>query len=189
MKSYSKKHFPVDKARRILEPGPTVLVASAWKGRTNIMTMGWHTIMEFKPSLLGCVIASSNHSFEMIRKSGECTINVPMANLVDTVVAIGNCSGDTHDKFTEFDMTAIDGTEVAAPTIGECFASFECRISDKRMIKDYNFFILEIVAAHVASSPRHSKTIHYHGQGIFTEAGQVIDRHKDFSKWKGTATF
>jgi hypothetical protein len=26
----------------------------AHKGETNIMTMGWHMIMEFVPSLIGC---------------------------------------------------------------------------------------------------------------------------------------
>jgi hypothetical protein len=41
-KKYQKRNFPVDKIRRFLEPGPIVLVSSAWKGKMNIMTMGWH---------------------------------------------------------------------------------------------------------------------------------------------------
>ena len=45
------------------------------------MTMGWHTVMEFTPSLVGCVISEGNHSFEMIRNSGECVINVPTSDL------------------------------------------------------------------------------------------------------------
>ena len=57
---------------RYLEPGPIVLVTSAFGGRRNIMTMGWHTVMEFTPSLVGCVIAAANHSFEFVRRSGEC---------------------------------------------------------------------------------------------------------------------
>src|SRR5277367_1738830 len=52
-----KTDFPVGQVRRYLEPGPIVLVSSRWRGKTNIMTMGWHTVMEFTPSLLGCVIA------------------------------------------------------------------------------------------------------------------------------------
>ncbi|MCD4863822.1 hypothetical protein [Pseudomonas sp. PLB05] len=39
---YRKTAFPVHEARRHLETGPIVLVSSAWKGETNIMTMGWH---------------------------------------------------------------------------------------------------------------------------------------------------
>ena len=43
MTVHKKYDFPVSKVRRFLEPGPVVLVSSAWKGETNIMTMGWHT--------------------------------------------------------------------------------------------------------------------------------------------------
>jgi flavin reductase (DIM6/NTAB) family NADH-FMN oxidoreductase RutF len=94
MKKYTKKDFPVSDIRRFLEPGPIVLISSAWKGKANIMTLGWHTIMEFSPSLVGCVIANTNFSFEMIRKSRQCVINVPSVELVDEVVGIGNCSGN-----------------------------------------------------------------------------------------------
>jgi hypothetical protein len=31
MKRFPKKDFPVDKVRRFIEPGPIVLVSSAWK--------------------------------------------------------------------------------------------------------------------------------------------------------------
>ena len=76
-----KRDFPVDDVRRFLEPGPIVLVSSAWKGKTNIMTMGWHMVMGESPSLVGCFIWDQNHSFEMIRKSRECVINVPTVDL------------------------------------------------------------------------------------------------------------
>ena len=52
-KSPKKPDFPVSKIRRYLEPGPIVLVSSRWDDKTNIMTMGWHTVMEFTPSLGG----------------------------------------------------------------------------------------------------------------------------------------
>jgi flavin reductase (DIM6/NTAB) family NADH-FMN oxidoreductase RutF len=52
MPRYTKTDFPVSNARHFLEPGPIVLVSSAHKGETNIMTMGWHMIMEFEPSLI-----------------------------------------------------------------------------------------------------------------------------------------
>ena len=79
--------------RRYLEPGPVVLVSSAWKENTNIMTMGWHMVLEFSPSLVACCISNANHSFEMIRRSQECVINVPTTDLVNEVIGIGNCSG------------------------------------------------------------------------------------------------
>jgi flavin reductase (DIM6/NTAB) family NADH-FMN oxidoreductase RutF len=65
-----KVDLPVSQIQHYLEPGPIVLVTSAFGDARNIMTMGWHTVMEFTPSLIGCVIAGCNHSFELIRRSG-----------------------------------------------------------------------------------------------------------------------
>ena len=76
-KAVKKEDFPVHRVRQYLEPGPIVLVSSRWRGKTNIMTMGWHTVMEFTPSLVGCMISSGNHSHDMIRDSRECVINLP----------------------------------------------------------------------------------------------------------------
>src|SRR5581483_11403294 len=93
-----KTDFPVSDIRRYLEPGPIVLVSSAWRGERNIMTMGWHTVMEFSPSLVGCVIASCNHSFDLVRHSRQFVINLPTTALTYTVVGIGTFSGSQGDK-------------------------------------------------------------------------------------------
>jgi flavin reductase (DIM6/NTAB) family NADH-FMN oxidoreductase RutF len=189
MKSYAKKDFPVSNIRQLLEPGPVVLVSSAWKGKNNIMTMGWHTVIEFSPSLVGCVIADDNVSFEMIRKSRECVINVPTADLVDKVVGVGNCSGDEVDKFERFDLTPAAGAIVAAPLIQECFANLECRIADARLVNVYNFFILEVLKAHVAKAHKYPRTLHYRGEGIFITSGQVVNKRQKFTKWKNAPNF
>ncbi len=179
-KSPKKSDFPVSQVRRYLEPGPIVLVSSNWKGKTNIMTMGWHTMMEFTPSLIGCVIAESNHSFHLIRNSGECVINLPTAALIDTVVRIGNTSGAEIDKFKEFALTPGEAQEVKAPLICECHANFECRLYDDALVDKYNFFVFEVVKAHVAASPKHPKTIHYMGDGVFMVSGKIINRKSMF---------
>jgi flavin reductase (DIM6/NTAB) family NADH-FMN oxidoreductase RutF len=97
--NYTKKDFPTHNVRRFLEPGPIILVSSAYKSETNIMTMGWHMIMEFEPSLVGCYIWTENHSFEMIRRSKQCVINIPTEDLALKVVKVGNTSGRDIDKF------------------------------------------------------------------------------------------
>jgi len=175
-----KRDFPLDGVRRYLEPGPIVLVSSRWKGKTNIMTMGWHTMLEFTPALVGCVIAETNHSFRMVRESGECAINVPTTALTDTVVGIGNTTGAEIDKFEEFGLTPVAAREVGAPLIGECHACFECRLRDDTLVEKYDFFIFEVVKASVAASPRHPETLHYTGDGVFMVAGKIISRRKLF---------
>jgi flavin reductase (DIM6/NTAB) family NADH-FMN oxidoreductase RutF len=182
LKTYKKKDFPVWNVRRYLEPGPTVLVSSAWKGKFNIMTMNWHTVMEFEPSLIGCMITAANHSFEMIRRSKECVINLPTSELADTVVGIGNARGSELDKFEYFDLTPEPATIVKAPLIAECFANFECKVVDTSLLSKYNFFILEVVKAHVPSRPKYPETIHYRGEGIFMVSGPSLDLHKKFRR-------
>lgn len=181
MAKHPKKFdFPVSQVRRYLEPGPIVLVSSALNGRRNIMTMGWHTVMEFTPSLVGCIISSANHSFDLIRKSGECVINLPTTSLTDIVVGVGNTTGAQIDKFEKFGLTAKPASRMKAPLIAECHANFECRLADDALIDRYNFFIFEVVKAHVAKTPRHPQTLHYTGDGVFMVSGKIISRRRLF---------
>jgi len=179
---YKKKDFPVEKIRRFLEPGPIVLVSSRWREKTNIMTMGWHTVMEFSPSLIGCMITNANHSFRMIEKSGECVINIPTVDMIDEIIGIGNSTGSRVNKFRKFKLTAEDAALVKAPLIKECYANFECKLVDSRLLPKYNFFILEVVKARAAIYPRFPKTVHYRGEGVFMISGKHISLPEKFKR-------
>lgn len=180
VRAYRKKDFPVSMVRRFLEPGPIVLVSSAWRGKTNLMTMGWYTVMEFEPSLVGCMITAANYSYDLIRKSGECVINLPTVDLLEQVIGVGNTTGAELDKFEYFNLTPVKAAEVKAPLVKECYANFECRVFDTRMLDEYNFFIMEVVKAHVAVSPQYPRTFHYRGDGIFMLSGEHVSRRRKF---------
>lgn len=178
MKRYRKTDHPLDDVRRYLEPGPIVLVSSSWQGQHNIMTMGWHMMIGFQS--FACYIWEANHSFEMIRNSEACVINLPTLDIVDTVVDIGNCSGAEVDKFARFGLTAKPAERVDAPLIDECYANFECHLADASQIDRHGLFIWDIVKAHVAVSPKRPKTVHYRGDGEFMVAGDWISRRGRF---------
>ncbi len=180
MKISAKKPFPVADVRRFLEPGPIVLLSSAHEGKLNVMTAGWHMIMGQEPSLVGCFVWDRNHSYEMIRKSKECVINLPTVAMASTVVRIGNCSGRDVDKFAELGLTAVFGEHVSAPRIAECHASFDCRLVDTSLIRKYSLFVFEVVAANVAKAPKFPKTIHYRGDGLFMVAGPTVARYRKY---------
>jgi flavin reductase (DIM6/NTAB) family NADH-FMN oxidoreductase RutF len=182
MPKYTKKDFPVDNIRRFLEPGPIVLVSSAYRNETNIMTMGWHMIMELQPSLIGCYIWTENHSFEMIRKSRQCVVNLPTVEIAEKVVKIGNSSGRDIDKFAEFGLSPKPGSRVRAPLIDECCANFECSLVDSSLVRKYSLFVFEVVKAHVATSPKVPKTIHYRGDGEFMISGENTRRYRKLFK-------
>ena len=166
-----KRNVPVHKARRYIEPGPVVLISSHYKGQNNIMTCGWHIVLEFEPSLIACYIWGEDHSREMIRKSKECVINIPEVKLAEKVVGIGNTSGAEIDKFKTFDLSAKPATHVKAPLIEECYANLECKLVDTRLIRKYSLFVFEVVKIHAAVRPKNPKTIHYQGEGQFMVAG------------------
>jgi flavin reductase (DIM6/NTAB) family NADH-FMN oxidoreductase RutF len=170
----AKKSFPLSRVYRLLEPGPVVLVTTAHKGKPNIMTMSWHTMMEFEPPLVGCVISGRNYSFDALRKTKECVLNIPTVELAKQVVGIGNCSGSQVDKFKKFKLTAMPASQVAAPLIGECYANLECKVVDTRMMNKYNFFVLEVVKAWIDPVQKNPRTLHHQGKGVFMLAGDTI---------------
>ena len=170
----AKRALPLAEVYRLLEPGPVVLVVTARKGRANAMTMSWHTMMEFEPPLVGCIVSDRNHSYATLRATRECTINIPTAALARAVVGCGNTSGREVDKFARFGLTAVASAKIAAPRIEECYANLECRIADARMVARYGLFVLEVVAAWIDRAVRRPRTLHHAGRGLFVVDGEVL---------------
>ncbi|MBU2537083.1 MAG: flavin reductase family protein [Proteobacteria bacterium] len=170
----AKKSFPLSKVYTLLEPGPVVLVTTVGKTRPNIMAMSWHTMLEFEPPLVGCVISNRNHSFDLLQATGECVINIPTVDIAEKVVGCGNTSGTDTDKFNKFGLTPKPATHVGAPLIEECYANLECRVADSSMVDLYCFFILEVLKAWIDPTVKEVRTIHHRGHGRFMIAGEEI---------------
>lgn len=169
-----KKELPLSRVYGLLEPGPVVLLTTAAKGRANVMAQSWHTMMEFEPPLVGCVIGGNSFSFSALRRTRQCVINIPTAELVKQVVCCGNLSGRDVDKFAECGLTPVPASLVEPPLIGECYASLECVVADTRLVNKYNFFVLEVVRASIDPSCRNPQTLHHRGNGKFMLAGEAV---------------
>ena len=170
----AKKSFPLSKVYGLLEPGPVVMVTTARNGNPNIMTMSWHTMMEFEPPQVGCVISNRNYSFGLLKATKECVINIPTLEIAEKVVGFGNTSGAIIDKFKKFGLTPKSASQVRAPLIEECYANLECRVVDTKMVAKYCFFILEVVKAWIDPTAKNPRTIHHLGSGNFMVAGKKI---------------
>ncbi len=146
------------------------------------MTLGWHMILGFDPSLVGCYIWDENYSYNIIKKSKECVINIPTVDLAEQVVQIGNSSGREIDKFKAFNLTPLPAQKVKAPLIKECYDNYECKLIDTHLINSYNLFVFKVIKAHAAISPQFPKTIHYRGDGLFMIAGRTVKKYRDLFK-------
>jgi len=170
----NKTSLPLSQVYRLLEPGPVVLVTSARAGRANVMTMSWHMMVDFEPPTVACVISNRNFTFDILRETRECVINIPTVELAKKVVACGNTSGRVLDKFKEFRLTPLPAARVAAPLISECYANLECKVIDTRMVDKYCLFVLEVMKAWIGRTKKNPRTIHHCGRGVFMVAGQLI---------------
>jgi flavin reductase (DIM6/NTAB) family NADH-FMN oxidoreductase RutF len=166
--------LPLSQVYRLLEPGPVVLLTTARKRKANVMAMSWHMMVDFEPPIVGCVVSNRNYSFQALKVTKECVINIPTVDLAAAVVGCGNTSGRTLDKFEAFGLTAIKASRVSAPLIEECYASLECRVVDTRSVTRYNLFILQVLRAWCDRSVKHPRTIHHLGYGSFMVAGRRI---------------
>lgn len=170
----TKKSLPLSKVYGLLESGPVVLVTTARKGRPNVMAMSWHTMLEFEPPLVGCVISDRNYTFGCLQAARECVINIPTVALAKQVVGCGNASGARIDKFEAFGLTPVPALRVKAPLVAECYANLECKVVDTRLVAKYCFFVLEVVKAWIDPAVERPRTIHHLGRGRFMVAGKMV---------------
>jgi len=168
------RSLPLSQVYRLLEPGPVVLVTTARKARPNVMAMSWHTMLEFEPPLVGCVVSDRNHTFAALKATRECVIAIPTIEIAKQVVGCGNISGRSVDKFARFGLTPMAASRVAAPLVAQCYANLECRVVDTRFVARYCFFVLEVVKAWIDRARKDPRTIHHRGMGSFMVAGPTI---------------
>ena len=173
---------PLSKAFRLIEPGPVVLLTTAHRGKTNVMTMSWHMCVDFTPEI-ACVVSPGDYSFTALRKTKECVIAIPTIDLARKVVDIGNCSGEDVDKFKKFGLTSQPGNVVKAPLIAECLANIECRVVNTTLVNRYCLFILEGVQAWIDPKRKERRTFHAVGNGTFVVDGRTLDLKKRMVKW------
>ena len=173
------KGLPLSEVYKLLEPGPVVLLTTMQKGHPNVMAMSWHMMMEFEPPLVGCIVSGANYSFTALKKTRECVLAIPSADLASKVVKIGNLSGRDIDKFTALGLSTKPARQVAAPLLPDCFANLACKVLDSRWVSRYNLFVLEVVQAWIDPAHRKAKTLHHHGYGAFVVDGDTIRLDSD----------
>jgi flavin reductase (DIM6/NTAB) family NADH-FMN oxidoreductase RutF len=169
-----KRPLPLSKVYTLLGSGPVIMVTTSMNGRANVMTAAWHTMIDFAPPIVGCVIGDQSLTYDILRKTKECVINVPTVGLAKQTVGCGSTSGRKTDKFRKYRLTPVKASRVSAPLIKECYAAFECRVKDASLAEKYNLFILEVLKAWIDPSVKHPETIHHLGKDRFMVAGRTI---------------
>jgi flavin reductase (DIM6/NTAB) family NADH-FMN oxidoreductase RutF len=163
------------KAFTLIEPGPVVLVTTNDGARDNVMTVTWTMVIGFDANF-AITTGGWNHSYAALKKTRECVLAIPAADMLDVAVGIGTCSGADVDKFGKFGLTARRGKHVRAPLIAQCLANIECRVVD--IVERHNIVVLEGVAAYYDAARKEKRMLHAVGDGTFVVDGRKFDRRK-----------
>jgi flavin reductase (DIM6/NTAB) family NADH-FMN oxidoreductase RutF len=146
------KHIsPVDlqKASRLINHGPTVLVSARHAGVDNVMAAAWVCALDFAPPKLTLVLDKSSKTRELIEKSGSFVIQVPTVAQLQLTTTVGTQSLSTEpDKLKKSGVELFGMTGHDLPFVSGCSAWMACKhIAEPHNEQTYDLFIGEVVAA------------------------------------------
>ncbi len=171
------KELELGRAFMLIEPGPVVMISTRGQdGAANVFTLTWITVLDWSPRFALCT-GPWNYSWEALVKTKECVVNIATADMLDTALKVGTCSGRNIDKFAKFSLEALPASLVSAPLLGGCMAAVECRVADH--VARHNLFILEGIAAWHDPSHKDKRLLHAIGDGTFTADGEVFHRRTE----------
>lgn len=139
--------IPTDKANRLINSGPAILVSSKFTGTKNIMTAAWCMPVSKNPPMLAVAIGPGRYSHDLIMQSKEFAVNIPGRDLLEKVWCCGTNSGRDSDKFNACGLTPTVGKHIQAPLISECLGAIECRLEASPTAGDHTIMVGEVLAA------------------------------------------
>lgn len=174
--------IPKDKANRLINFGPTILVSSKFADKKNIMTAAWCMPVSKKPPMLAVAIGPSRYSHDLIMQSKEFVVNIPGRDLLQNVWCCGNNSGRDTDKFSACGLSPTDGKHVQAPLVTECIGAIECRLDASPAAGDHTIMVGEVLAAWVKEGlfaerllVEKAGPLHHLGGREFCLPGEIVE--------------
>jgi flavin reductase (DIM6/NTAB) family NADH-FMN oxidoreductase RutF len=133
MPTTAPEHFtpvPLNKAYRLLNHGPTVLVSAAHAGQHNVMAAAWACALDFSPPKVTVVIDKATRTRELVEGSGTFALQLPTLAMAAMTVAIGTDSAKTHpDKLQQHGVELFHAPDHAhTPLVQGCAAWLVCRV-------------------------------------------------------------
>ncbi|MDR3687650.1 MAG: flavin reductase family protein [Coriobacteriia bacterium] len=135
---------PVDR----LYPMPCVLVVGGTMQQADTLAVAWINIVSSTPATIAMGLRRTRRTLELIRESGEFTVNVPDTSMAAAVDYCGTTPGRERDKFADAGLTLIDSAVVKTPIIAECAFNVECRVTQEVAVGEYVVVLGEVVEAH-----------------------------------------
>ena len=130
----------------MLYPLPAVLVGcGAGREDYNLITVAWTGILCTEPPMCYISVRPERHSYGLIEKYGEFSINLTTSALAKATDWCGVKSGRDFDKFKECGLKALPGVAVKAPVLAQSPLTLECKVRQCLPLGSHHAFIADIV--------------------------------------------
>ncbi|EOW6721946.1 flavin reductase family protein [Cronobacter dublinensis] len=181
---------PLEKAYRLINHGPTVLVSARHDGVENVMAAAWACGLDFAPPKVTVVIDKIARTRELLERSGTFVLQVPTVAQREMTYQLGTLS--LHNEPAKLALAGAELLEmpgVDAPLVAGCSAWLACRlIPEPHNQQQYDLFIGEVTAAwadtrvfsdgrwHFEDAPAQMRSLHHVAGGHFYAIGDAFAR-------------
>ena len=179
---------PLDKAYRLINHGPTVLVSARHQGVDDVMTAAWACALDFAPPRLTVVVDKSSYTRTLLEGSGRFVVQVPTVAQLAQAYAVGTRSlAIDPDKLAHAGVTffALDGHDL--PFVEGCAGWLACRLlPEPHNQSTYDLFIGEVTGAwadtrvfadghwHFETADPRWRSLHHVAGGQFYTIGEPV---------------
>ncbi|MEG0701937.1 MAG: flavin reductase family protein, partial [Muribaculaceae bacterium] len=130
----------------MIYPLPAVLVTcGATLEEYNVLTLSWVGTLCTNPPICYISVRPERHSYEIIKRNMEFTINLTTEDMAQATDWCGVRSGKDYNKFKEMNLTPVKGIEVASPYLKESPLSIECKVREIKQLGSHDMFIADVI--------------------------------------------
>lgn len=130
----------------MIYPLPAIMVSSgATPEEYNVFTASWVGTICSDPAMCYVSIRPERHSYEIVKRNMEFTLNLTTEDLARATDWCGVRSGRDYNKFSEMNLTPVKGVKVASPYIEESPLSIECRVKEIVHLGSHDMFIADVL--------------------------------------------
>ena len=179
---------PLEKAYRLINHGPTVLVSAQHEGVTDVMAAAWACALDFSPPKVTVVLDKITRTRGLVEHSGVFVIQVPTVGQLKLTSDVGSMSlFDTADKLAQcgVELFSLPGHDL--PFVAGCSAWLACKLlHEPHNQTTYDLFIGEVVGAwadtrvfrdghwHFETASPDLRSLHYIAGGHFYAIGEAL---------------
>jgi flavin reductase (DIM6/NTAB) family NADH-FMN oxidoreductase RutF len=130
-------------------PAPAVLIGCGTVEHPNLITVSWFGTVCSEPPMISVSIRQSRHSYQLVHRSREFTVNIPRASDMKAVQFCGASSGRSVNKFAELGLTAVACPPLEkAPMIEEFFLALACKVKHEIHLGSHYMFVADVVGVY-----------------------------------------